>query len=147
MQAAIASLFELEYEQVPDFKSLKEGWHNALFQLCEDCKYELEGTIHNIAYQDYKYPDNSGRKNKDRMPDIKEMPGIKGLFYASVLSPRFYNSSDNVPVTHAVIIDKNFNIVHDPNYPPGTKYPLADIIGYNGVIYFLMINPKINDQD
>ena len=37
---------------------------------------------------------------------------------------------------HAVLIDNNFNIVHDPNpnYKGILKYPLADILGYNGII-------------
>ncbi len=44
--------------------------------------------------------------------------------------------------THAVIIDKNYNIVHDPNHNNEglSSYPMAEELGYNGIINIYLIN-------
>ncbi len=71
------------------------------------------------------------------------MEGVDGYFYASVYSPKYYNPNDNPPVTHAVIIDKNLNIIHDVN-PENSNvitYPEADKLKYNGILDVFMINP------
>lgn len=128
MQAAIASLFELPLEDVPNFRELDDPNHH-LMQFGLDKKYELVGTIY-----------NTGVKTIDRLKD-DDIVGINGYFYAVVYSPKFY---DEFKGKHAVIIDKNYNIVHDPN-PDNkgiTKYPEADKLGYNGILYVIVLNEK-----
>lgn len=68
--------------------------------------------------------------------------GVNGYFYCSVLSPKYF-SWEHMG-THAVICDKNFNIVHDPNpeYKGIKSYPLASIIGFNGIIGVYNIRKK-----
>jgi hypothetical protein len=69
-------------------------------------------------------------------------PGINGYFYASVLSVKYFTWEKQI--THAVIIDRDFNIVHDPG--PHNQdilaYPLSNILGFNGVINVYLIEPK-----
>lgn len=62
--------------------------------------------------------------------------GIDGLFLASVYSPKYSDPNEH-PMSHlhAVICDKNFNIVFDPNpnYDGILCYPYSKLIGYNGI--------------
>jgi hypothetical protein len=62
---------------------------------------------------------------------------------ATVYSPRFCGLKEENPLTHAVIIDGSFNIVHDPNpdYRDLKKYPYADELGYNGVLSVSLFLP------
>lgn len=141
MQAAFASLFELELQQVPHFRELGDSWFSALWAFLQEQGYEHEGTLYNRA--DGLIRGNVTEKYNDRFNIIKDMEGVNGLFYAAVYSPNYYKESinDRNPCTHAVIIDKDFNIVHDPNplYKDVTKYPQADEVGYNGIIHIHMI--------
>jgi hypothetical protein len=141
MQAAFASLLDLELDQVPNFKEFNETWFTLLWTLLQENGYEHHGTLYNRL--DGLKRGNVTEGYKDRFNTIKDMEGVNGLFYAAVYSPRFYQETinDRNPSTHAVIIDKNFNIVHDPNplYKEITKYPEADEVGYNGIIHIHMI--------
>lgn len=155
MQAAMASLFELELEQVPDFiLEPNNRWHQRFWEFIESQGYSFEGTLYNIEdskirgihkqiYLDHynKYKDSNKQNQLER---IKEMDGINGLFYASVYSPNYLDLTQDNVGTHAVLIDKNFNIVHDPNplYQNIDKYPYADELGYNGIIDISMIDKK-----
>lgn len=142
MQAAIASLFEKSLEEVPNFKALKEMWFSAIYEFVEKQGYEFEGTLYNNKL--YLKNKLHVEGNNDRFPEIKEMTGVNGFFFATVYSPKYYNPNDESPATHAVIIDKNFNIVHDPNpnYKDIINYPEVDVVGYNGIINIFMINEK-----
>jgi hypothetical protein len=68
--------------------------------------------------------------------NLGRFDGVKGFFYASVLSPKFFNLSDGFLNHHSVIIDGKFNVVHDPNpeYKDVIDYPLAQLLGYNGIV-------------
>lgn len=143
MQAVIASLFELPLDAVPHFKE-EESWFGSLYKFVQLYGYDIQGTLYNKT--DGLISGTLLEKYADRFTDIKEMEGVKGYFYAGVYSPKYYQLSEHRKdsATHAVIIDKNFNIVHDPN-PENEglkKYPYADEIGYNGICDVLMINPK-----
>jgi len=97
MQAAIASLFDEKLEDVPNFKELGDGWFLAMHHFCEDRGYDL-------CYI------NKGKYNTEFMRKIAEFDGgVGGYFYGVVKSQTFENT------THAVIVDKNLNVVHDPN--------------------------------
>lgn len=103
MQAVVASLLDLELEQVPNFVLFKKNlwfdiYYYFLYAMGWDC----------IGYKKFK-----GNRNALRIED-----GINGLFDASVKSRTFKNK------THAVIIDIKGVVVHDPN-------PLKTWLGVN----------------
>lgn len=154
MQAAIASLFDLNIENVPNFIEYKDGWFSPLYKFLETQNYSYEGMLHNKNYSRMLTPTfRCFNEEKWHMPSIltktnlKKNEGVNGYFFASVLSPKYFNYKDGIEKhTHAVIIDKNYNIVHDPNpeYEKIFKYPLADLLKYNGIIDVFLINPKNN---
>jgi len=139
MQAAIASLFELPLEEVPEFVKLEDSHHH-LIQFAYEKGYEFYGTLYNFINSLEKYRTIKNLKKE-------KYTGIDGYFYACVYSPKYYKyceEQDNIlQVTHAVIIDKNYNIVHDPN-PNNINvvYPRADVLGYNGIIDVFLIDKK-----
>lgn len=143
MQAAIASLLDMKLNEVPDFKESGVKWFEDLWKFIWDIGYEYHGSIRN--------PKNFGNWGEDRMDKIKELsPGVDGYYFAIVYSPSFadftkFDSNESV-TTHAVIIDSDCNILHDPN--PSNKgrvvYPGHLKLGYNGVLEVFMIE-KRND--
>jgi len=143
MQAAFASLFDLPLDDVPNFKEVTD-WFQVLWQFLKRHGYEYNGLLVN--------PKSLGCWGEDRFLEIKEMNGINGFFFATVNSPKFFDSvkycdyKDHSP-THAVVIDKDFNIVHDPNlaYKDIKNYPLHEYIGYNGIINIYLIE-KIEEK-
>ena len=148
MQAVIASLFDKELPEVPNFIE-HESWFPPLRTFIEERGYEYCGVKHNKTHSRLLAPTGGCFKGvKWHNPSIitkkclYEHEGIGGYFDASVLSPHFFDWKDHK--RHAVIIDKDFNIVHDPNpeYNDIKQYPLQNILGYNGVIDVTIINPK-----
>ena len=141
MQAAIASLLDMKLEEVPDFKKSGHLWMQDIYRFLWNNGYEYHGSIRN--------PRDFGSWGEDRMSKIKELsPGIDGFYFAIVYSPTFANFSDfntNKSVTtHAVIVDSNCNILHDPN--PDNKdrqnYPGHLKLDYNGVLEVFMIEHR-----
>ena len=98
MQSAIASLFEVPLENIPNFIEYKENWISVFFNI--------------FKYYGYGYPTPVDIRDLE-LENLKEIlqydGGINGHFYAVVKSQTFKNT------THAVIMDLNGNIVHDPN--------------------------------
>jgi hypothetical protein len=147
MQAAIASLLNLQLNDVPNFKELGYDWFSALNNLLNELGYEYEGCLYN--YNAFRIINE--RKNvesadlRTRFNKIKEMEGVDGYFYASVYSPKYYNVNDNPPITHAVIINKSLDIVHDvnPEYVDIKSYPEQEKLKYNGILNIFMINPVL----
>lgn len=148
MQAVIASLFELPLEKVPHFLEC-ENWFEVFYNFVREQGYEFDGTLYN--YNQWRLinkregiPTAKGLRN--RLHKIKKMDGVKGYFHASVYSPKYYNFNEKPPVTHSVIIDKNFNIVHDvnPNNVGLISYPESKKLKYNGILNIYMINPISN---
>ncbi len=103
-RAVIASLFDKELHEVPEFKpdhnqgfELMKFFHSQGYDFCYVNRREDEHIL------------DSGKS----CPTIEEVAkfdgGINGYFYASVDSRTFEDTS------HAVIVDINLNIVHDPN--------------------------------
>jgi len=114
MQAVIASLFELELEEVPPFIEYGERWYEVFDQFLKERNCEF-------AYF------NKGKKETiDFMRKLAAFDGgINGFFYGVVASQTFPDT------THAVVIDKDLNIIHDPN--PNQKALLLrpdDILGF-----------------
>lgn len=134
--AIIASLLEKTLEDVPNFIEQ------------EDCHKAVCDFLQPLGYSYCQYLVNGNRRDESKYQfDFfqKELPligSINGYYDAVVYSPNFFDMEKYIsnpnyePVCHAVIVDKNFNIVHDPNpnYEKIDKYPLANEVGYNGVI-------------
>jgi len=99
MQAAIASLLDLNLEEVPDFISYEKDWGKVWFEFWND------------RISPY-YPTTINRDEKGTNMLIKIAKfdgGINGFLYATINSQTFKGE------THAVIVDTNLNIIHDPN--------------------------------
>lgn len=97
MQAVVASLFELELEQVPHFLEHGEDWYRVFYDFFTERNLDL-------CYM------NKDIHGLEMLRKIAEFDGgINGFLYGAVPSQTFEDT------THAVVVDLNLNIVHDPN--------------------------------
>lgn len=145
LPAVIASLLELPLENVPHFNTMPNHWFEELTDFLIQNGYSIEDSLYNK--EDAKLRQNGKylewyEENKDFQNELERLndyDGIDGLFYAAVYSPKRWTKSKQA--LHAVIIDKNFNIIHDPEeaYQGLEKYPMADELGYNGVMEVTVI--------
>jgi hypothetical protein len=147
-QAAVwASLLHLDLQQVPNFVEFDDD-HDALCKFLLDFDYEYQGYIINENRTDLTQQEKG--KYQFLKHGLPSAGHIGGFYGAVVYSPgyfdeeRFYNDPSYKRVCHAVVVDKDLNIVHDPNpnYSGIKKYPLADVIGYNGVIGVCLYSKK-----
>lgn len=91
-RAVVASLFDLDIDQVPNFRKFPErGWFDVYWYFLYAMGYEYAGCL---------------TPNKDR---LELADSIDGYFEACVASKTFENA------THAIIIDQNGVVIHDPN--------------------------------
>lgn len=143
MQATIASLFDEEYENVPPFIEFGDKWFSEMLKFINERGYDYEGMFHNKQWSRILMPTGSCfEEEKWHNPsmltksNLRKSGGVNGLFFAAVLSPKFFNFSGGFSKTHAVVCDMDFKIVHDPSqaYQNIIKYPIADVIGKNGII-------------
>lgn len=151
MQAAFASLFDLEFKEVPEFIEMGDKWFKPFWNFLDEHGYKYDGMLWNKYYNMlWHTKKDCWEKPKYRRSGIitpkrlyKE-EGVNGLFYAGVLSPKYFSWGARNDTTHAVIIDKDYNIVFDPNkeYENLYQYPLAPLLRYNGIVDVLIINPK-----
>lgn len=126
MKCAIATLLGLDYEEVPHFLEF-ENPNVEMINFIMSFGYEYECCLYNYPNSEYSTIDK-----------LKDFDGINGLFYASVFSPKYYKEENGInghQITHAVLVNKDFEIVFDPNpsYQDLKKYPASDELGYNGV--------------
>ena len=143
-QAQIASLLSLQLEQVPNFIEYGDKCNEAVLEFLNSMGYDYEGYVHNPRRMGC---DGDFTKLTDKV--VYELDGVDGLFAACVWSPKYFTMEamcdwNQVQPTHAVIMDKHFNIVHDPNpnYAEVKEYPLANILGWNGIIGFDIITKR-----
>jgi hypothetical protein len=134
MKCAIATLLDLKYEYVPHFLEF-ESPNSEMANFMMDRGFEYEGCLYNYPNSEYS-----------TISQLKDCEGINGLFYASVFSPKYYKKEDGIDafqITHAVLINKNYEIVFDPNinYQYIEKYPEAELLGYNGVKTIYLFKP------
>ena len=98
MQAVIASLLELTLDKVPNFIEEAHA-HVTLYQFMRERGYEVCTIM--------------SKKRSDATEFLRKIAkfdgGINGYLYASIPSQTFENT------THAVVVDLDLNIVHDPN--------------------------------
>jgi len=150
MQAAFATLLGLEYDDVPDFVEKRDEWFTSLYEFLQLKGIDYLGNLKNPELYTV-FGEKSGflEKPEDRFPEIKDCSGVNGLFSASVFSPKYFSLDDEstYDIIHQVLVDKEFNIVHDPNelYRDLESYPLSEELGYNGIINIDLLqrmNPK-----
>lgn len=127
MQAAVASLFEEELKNVPNFVEFSnDEWWNEFVKYFESKGYKEIIPLYNPII----WPNILPEYSLDR---LKEYNGINGYFFGKVCSPKYNPEGILSGAWHAVVVDKNFNIVHDVN--PNNiniKYPLHEE-KYNGI--------------
>ncbi|MBV5326144.1 MAG: hypothetical protein JZU65_00685 [Chlorobium sp.] len=116
MQAAIASLFDMFIEDVPNFIELGEQWFDEMVKF-----YELRG---------YDFQCFNPRGDIELTKQALAIDGgVNGYWFAVVPSVNL-----GPETTHAVIIDKDMNVVHDPNPNNyGHVYKHEDIISIDVV--------------
>lgn len=98
MQAVVASLFEVPLEQIPHFLEIEGGWITTMLDIYKEHGYRWG----NFDVQDMPM----GEVKKA----LKHDGGIGGFFYGVVDSLTYPGEA-----THAVVVDKHLNIIHDPN--------------------------------
>ncbi len=149
LRAVICSLLGISDRKVPNFVTVK-NWTDCMRRFLGSKGYSYEymmlhnPNVHNI-YNPTECCDECGQSDPSLLLDaIKDHEGIDGLFLATVFSPMYFNYETFAE--HAVIIDKNFNVVHDPNpaYQDIKAYPLSPLIGYNGIVRVYLIKRKYN---
>jgi len=91
LRACVASLLELEIEQVPHFIRY-ENWHAAFCYFLAGFGIQFNGT---------------GRLHKGRLPELEDT--VTGLLIATVPSLNFDDTN------HVVLMDVEGYVVHDPS--------------------------------
>lgn len=116
-RATIASIFELELEQVPHFRLYQDSnWFLVYYYFIYSLGYEYMGQHH---------PEKSKLEFED---------SINGYFDACVPSKTFKGGS------HSVVIDTNGVVVHDPN--PNKLYQGENVLE-SGVLEFWYCFKKV----
>ncbi len=138
IQAGLASLTGIPLEECfhafdhPD----DDMWGIKLVNWLDSKGYSYSATLYNAI----------NKEDVCTLENIKIMEGINGFFLAGVYSPSERLNDDGSLSEHAVIINKNFEIVHDPNhaYKDIKVYPQAEKLGFNGIVDIWIINKKEN---
>lgn len=100
MQAVVASLFDLELKDVPNFIYFDSGNGEANDKMWD---FFMSKGFNPSSFGTFDTPIDKYREA------CKFDGGINGYFYASVKSQTFDT------VSHAVVINSSLEIVHDPN--------------------------------
>lgn len=120
MQATIASLFEKNLQDVPNFVEygLTE-WQRKLFEYLGSVGYDYEGMLEPLETKE------------GTLARLKNTPLVNGFIYAVVPSLNFKDK------THAVVIDMTGVVVNDPH--PEKKYEGVNVVETGGLLYWYMI--------
>lgn len=135
MRCAVATLLGLSYEDVPHFLRF-ENPNSEMINFIMSKGFDFECCLYNYPGSDYS-----------TIQDLSKFEGINGLFYASVFSPKYYKEENGIKghqITHAVLINKNYEIVFDPNpnYQDLEKYPASEELGFNGINTVYLFEPR-----
>ncbi len=141
MQAAVASLLNKELKDVPNFIEYGDEWLSEIEIFLKKNGYEFSDEapyLYNYNDYDLRNPTDlcfeEGLFDGTRsISEIIKYKGVDGYFIASVYSPSLFDFKDWSQ--HVVIIDKDCNIIHDPNinYEKIINYPFSSLINYNGI--------------
>lgn len=155
VRSAVASIMDMEYEVVPDMSPNTGNQAGILINFMNENGYHYEGMLFNKKYSilyntnQFEYCKKEIKWAEDCIineENMSKLKGINGLFLATVFSPKFTSLHENKWGHHQVICDGNLNIVFDPGpeYQDLIRYPLADLLGYNGICH-IDIYEKIID--
>ncbi len=116
-QAAVASFFDLDLSQVPNFILFPEDqWWYVFYYFMWGIGYELHGTA---------YP------NTHKLTDHQD---LNGFYLATVPSKTFDGK------THAVVINKQGMVAHDPN--PNKKWLGINVIQSGELLHWDIIEKR-----
>lgn len=152
-KCCIASLLELDYDEVPNFVE-EQHWFSAAMKFCKEHGYDLSyqsyynpnlNYLEDPTYGCFKPWNLDGTYHLDK---LGREEGVDGLFLAGVYSPRYTKAGEH-PICHlhCVIIDKGCNIVFDPQKENEgiLEYPYSRLIGFNG-IRDVMVITKLKEE-
>lgn len=145
-RAAVASIMDMEYDEVPDMSPGTGNQAGIMMNFMRDHGYKYHGMLFNRNYSilyfanQFEYCKGEYIQLEELLinkTNIDKLKGINGLFLAAVLSPKFTIPHSGTWGHHQVICDSNFNVVFDPSpeYQDIKQYPLTDLIGYNGICH------------
>lgn len=132
MQAVLASLFEQKFEDTIDVYDYSEReWVIPFMEWVESVGYEYEGVLNMFVNPTQGVTEESARL------DLATHENTGGYFYAAVNSRSFEG------VTHAVVIDLNGVVVHDPN--PNKAWLGVDTVATKELLYIYMFSKSKKD--
>ena len=97
LRAVAASMFELDITQVPDFNVFGDEWYDKYRSFIESQGHDMMGCRHVIHGSPFDYG------------ELLKTPMVNGCISAGVKSRTFEDR------LHAVLIDQEGVVVHDPN--------------------------------
>ncbi len=119
MTAALASLLEIPYEEVPQLRKIQtEGgsWHSVFFGFLKERGFDYHGTFYP------RYATRDGVEFIFNLEDLaKSCRGFKGMYMAGGPSPRGAIGG------HAVIVNENLELIFDP-HPSRQGVPRYDSV-------------------
>ena len=124
MQAVLASLFEKPLSETINIMEYPENeWYLPFLEWVDNnTNYQYEGVI------------NAHDDKSQTLKALNSMYAIDGFYYGVVPSKNFDG------VTHAVIIDRNGIVQHDPN--PDEKWQDVNVVESGDLIYWHDFTPK-----
>ncbi len=127
MQATLSTLFGKELsETINVMDYCQNSWFDALLEwLDKSTDYIYSGVV------------NAHEDSAETIKALQSIYAINGLFYGAVKSKNFKGE------THAVIIDRNGVVIHDPN--PDRKWLGVNAARNNELIYWYRFEPKNPD--
>lgn len=118
-RAAVASILELEIEQVPHFRLFGDStWWHVYYYFMLACGWE---------YMGQHFPNRS---------KLESVDSVNGLFQACVPSRTY---PPEMGITHAVLIDINGVVVHDPH--PNKLYQGENVLESGALKYWYVFKP------
>lgn len=124
MQAVLASLFERPLSEtinVMDYQ--EEDWHIPFMEwIDKSTKYQYAGVV------------NAHSDKAQTLNALNSMYAVGGFYYGVV------PSRNHDGVTHAVIIDRQGIVRHDPN--PDKKWQGVNVVDSGDLIYWYEFTPK-----
>lgn len=126
LAAMVASILELSIEEVPNFVEA-DDWFVAMQEFMLKHGYIYDRYLINGNRLDQ--PVEEKEKFEWFGVELPEQGSINGCYDAVVFSKNYHGEC------HAVVCDRDFNIIHDPSTIENpSNYPQADQIGYSGII-------------
>ena len=141
-KCAIASILDLEYEEVPHFIEFGENWLLEAQKFFKEHGYNYSGKeLYNPRVAFLENPtwnvwENVWPVDECTFNVLTPDMGINGLFLASVYSPKYTTANEHPTAhLHSVLCDIDYNIVFDPQkeYENVKNYPYSRLIDYNGI--------------